>query len=167
MGVLTPVRDLLRVSAEAGEAIRRLRVRGKECDVDARQVAALAEAFEDASVLQLAIALEVITGLGLDGGRAAFEPASQPCRRRLLESVSARCTGGFDGGHDASARFGNRFVRRAGRTHRDLGHAIACVHGMRVGVDEPGGHEPATAVRLVRDVAAYVYRLVAFTPTPG
>src|SRR5260370_32311494 len=124
MGVLTPVRDLLRVSAEAGEAIRRLRVRGQECDFDSRQVAALAEAFQHASVLQLAIALEVITGLGLDGGRAAFEPAPQPCRRRLLESVSARCTGGFDGVHDASARFAIPSARRAPRTHRAPGHAM-------------------------------------------
>src|SRR4029077_4414965 len=102
MGVLAPVSDLLRISAEAGETIGRLGVRGEECDLDARQVASFAEALEHARVLQLALALEVIAGLGLDGGGAAFEPLAQPGRRRLLEAVGARFSGGFDGGHDAA-----------------------------------------------------------------
>src|SRR5260370_10783967 len=167
MGVLTPVRDLLRVSPEAGEAIGRLRMRGQECDLDPRDVAAFAETLEHASVLQLAIALEVITGLGLDGGGAAFEPSPQPRRRRLLERFRARFARRLDGGHDASTRFGNRLVRRAGRTHRDLGHPIARIHRMRVGVDEPGGYEPAAAVLLVRDITKEIERFLTFTPAPG
>src|SRR5260370_26260535 len=115
MGLLTPVRDLTGVSAEAGEAIRRLRVRGQECDLDPWEVAAFAEPLEHARVLQLPFALEVVTGLGFDGGRAALEPAPQPGRRRLLESIGARCAPGFDRGHEATTRFVNRFVRRPGR----------------------------------------------------
>src|SRR4029077_9483163 len=100
MGVLAPVSDLLRISAEAGETIGRLGVRGQECDLDPRQVTSFAEPLEQARVLQLALALEVIAGLCLDGGRAAFEPSSQPRCRRLLEAVGARFPGGFDSGHD-------------------------------------------------------------------
>src|SRR5260370_6830572 len=90
MGVLTPLRDLLRVSAEAGEAIRRLPVRGKECDLDSGEVGAFAETFQYACILQLAIALEVITGLGLYGGRAPLEQPPHPGRRPFLKSPGPR-----------------------------------------------------------------------------
>src|SRR5258706_13618807 len=106
MGVLTPVSDLLRISAEAGESIRRLCVCRQECDLDPREDAAFAEPLEHACVLQLAFALEVVAGLGFDGGRAALEPGPQPGRRRLLESIGARFASRFDGGHDAPTRFG-------------------------------------------------------------
>ncbi len=36
-----------------------------------------------------------------------------------------------------------------------------------MGVDEPGGHEPAAAVHFVRDVAEQVERFLTFTPAPG
>src|SRR5258708_20355386 len=105
MGVLTPVRDLLRVSAEAGEAIRRLCVCRQECDLDPWEVAAFAEPLEHPSVLQLAFVLEVVTGLGFDRGRAALEPAPQPGGRRLLESIAARCATRFDCAPHAPTRF--------------------------------------------------------------
>src|ERR1700730_5494427 len=60
-----PIRHLLRIAVELGAAVRGLCLRGQKRDFDTRQVAALAESLQDARRLELALAVEVIAGLGL------------------------------------------------------------------------------------------------------
>src|SRR5216684_699526 len=104
MRVGAPARHLLGVGPEPGASVGGLGVGGQEGDLDPRQVFAIAEALEDARSLELALALEVIARLRLDGGGAALEPSTQPVRGRLLERCRSRGPRGVDGGHDASAR---------------------------------------------------------------
>src|SRR5229473_152944 len=110
MRVGAPARHLLGVGPEPGASVGGLGVGGQEGDLDPRQVFAIAEALEDARSLELALALEVIARLRLDGGGAALEPATQPVRGRLLERCRSRGPRGVDGGHDASARLRHLFV---------------------------------------------------------
>src|SRR5260370_19544026 len=166
MRIGAPACHLLRVRAEPGAAIRWRGMCRQEWGLDARQVVALAEALEDARRLELALALEVIAGLRLDGGGAAVEPAPEPVGRRLLERVGRGCSRGLDRGHDASAGLRHLLIRRARRAHGDLGHAIPRIHRGGVRVAEPGRHEPAAAGCVVRDLAEQAARLLSLPRAP-
>src|SRR5713226_10345030 len=73
MRIGAPARHFLCVRAKPRAAIGWCGMCRQECGLDARQVVALAEMLEDARRLELALALEVIAGLRLDGGGAALE----------------------------------------------------------------------------------------------
>jgi len=69
-----PFGDLLAVGAHPRASVGRQRVRSQECDLDARQVVTLAEASQEPRAFELALTLQVVSGLRLDCRRATFKP---------------------------------------------------------------------------------------------
>jgi hypothetical protein len=78
-------------------------VRCQERDLDAGQVLAFAQSRKHSRGLDLSFAVEVIAGLGLDGGGASFEPCPQPPSGRLLQLIDGLGAGGQDRRADSAA----------------------------------------------------------------
>src|SRR5690606_39430717 len=101
---------------------------------------------------ELAVAGEVVAGLGLDGGGPGEDPLAEPFADAVAERPGVGAPGDGDGGVDAASRRGDRGVGRAAGAHRELGPAVARVDGGGVRVDEPGRDEAAAEVLDVVDV---------------
>ena len=74
VGVVAPLADLFCVRAQACPPVRRQGMRGEKCDLDVREVFALAEAREQARGLELTFPREVVARLRLD--RRLADPGS-------------------------------------------------------------------------------------------
>src|SRR5450759_4406795 len=88
--LLAPAGGYLGVLAQLGATVRGKGMGGEEGDLDARQVAALTQAIEDAGGFQLPVVFEVVSGLRLHGRRPALQPTLEPQGRSLLENLR-RC----------------------------------------------------------------------------
>src|SRR5258706_6808312 len=114
----------------------------------------------------LAYVFEVVPCLRLHRGRPAVEPLREPlcargfqCRARLAARALHRCL-------DAASGLRYLCVRAALCAHRHLGQSIAGVERMRVCVDQPGCHQPAAAVVVVRHRVHQDARLAPLVAAP-
>ena len=95
---------------------------------------------------QLALRVETIAGLDLDGRAAAAHQRVQAAPA-LLKQLVVGCAGGaLHGRGDAAARLGDLLVGRAGAAHRMLVGAGAAEDEVRVAVDQ-AGRDPGAAER--------------------
>src|SRR5439155_7486003 len=111
--IRAPCCDLCRIGSRARTAIRRHRVRREKRDLDARHVVAVAQPLEDANRGQLALAIQVVAGLRLDGGRASVEPLRKPACACRLECSGGLITRALHSGLDAAACLCDLGVRAA------------------------------------------------------
>jgi hypothetical protein len=103
-----------------------------------------ADAAGDAQHLQLAVAVEAIARLDLDGGDAGRLQPFETTEGRGVEVVLGRLARGLDRGDDAAAGAGDLLIGRALQTLFELAGTVAAEDEVGVAIDQ-ARRDPAAA----------------------